>query len=198
MDFVPDGFVVFEKIYGDLNKDGIEDCVLIIKGTNQNRIITDEYRGELDKNRRGIIILFKKEDFYELVLKNDDCFSSENENGGVYYAPELSVGIENGNLYIDYAHGRYGYWGYTFRFQNSDFELIGYDAGYRSNFTSDWVTFDEKSLNFLTKTKLIKEVIHVAEDGKETHKETWEDITVNGLIRLSEINAFDKLAINLY
>lgn len=30
-DFLPKGFVVFEKINGDLNKDGIEDYVFIIK-----------------------------------------------------------------------------------------------------------------------------------------------------------------------
>ena len=34
--FLPKGYVVFEKINGDLNKDGIEDCVLIIKGTDKS------------------------------------------------------------------------------------------------------------------------------------------------------------------
>ena len=73
-DFLPEGFVVFEKINGDLNKDGVEDCVLIIKGTDRNKIITDEYRGQLDRNRRGIIVLFKKNDYYELAIKNYDCW----------------------------------------------------------------------------------------------------------------------------
>ena len=50
-DFVPKGYVVFEKINGDLNKDGSDDCVLIIKGTDKNQIIKDEYRGQLDRNR---------------------------------------------------------------------------------------------------------------------------------------------------
>lgn len=26
--FVPEGFIVFDKIFGDLNKDGLEDCVI--------------------------------------------------------------------------------------------------------------------------------------------------------------------------
>lgn len=194
-DFIPKGYVVFEEISGDLNKDGIEDCVFIIKGTDSNQIITDDYRGQLDRNRRGIIILFKGSDHYELALKNYDCFSSEHEDGGVYYAPELSVTIDNGNLYIHYGHGRYGYWKYSFRFQNSDFELIGYDEGYRSNFDSDWVTFDEESLNFLSKKKLIKEVIKVSSDGKETYKKTWENLSVNKLIKLSEVKNFDELEV---
>ena len=27
-DFLPKGYIVFEQINGDLNKDGVEDCVL--------------------------------------------------------------------------------------------------------------------------------------------------------------------------
>ena len=90
-DFLPKGFVVFETINGDLNKDGIEDCILIIKGTDKNKIIVDKYIGQLDRNRRGMIILFNKNDYYELVLENQDCFSSENEDGGVYFSPDLSI-----------------------------------------------------------------------------------------------------------
>lgn len=197
-DFLPEGFVVFEKINGDLNKDGVEDCVLIIKGTDSNKIITDEYRGQLDRNRRGIIVLFKKNDYYELAIKNYDCFSSENEDGGVYFAPELSVEIKNGKLYAHYTHGRYGYWTYTFKFRNSDFELIGYDAGYRSNFVFDCVTFDEESINFLSKKKLVKKALKVASDGKERYKETWKNLSVSKLIKLSEISDFDELDMTVY
>lgn len=194
-DFLPGGYVVFEKINGDLNKDGREDCVLIIKGTDTSRIITDKYRGRLDRNRRGMIVLFQKDGLYEQAVKNIDCFSSENEDGGVYFAPELSVEIKDGKLYVHYAHGRYGYWRYTFRYQNTDFELIGYDAGYRSDFISDYVTFDEESINFLSKRKLEKKVIKVSAEGKESFRETWEDINVSKLIRLSEIKDFDELDI---
>lgn len=197
-DFIPTGYVVLETINGDLNNDGIEDCVLIIKSTDKNQIITDEYRGQLDRNRRGIIVLFNKNGHYELAVKNYACFSSENEDGGVYFAPELSVEVKNGNLFAHYGHGRYGYWKYTFRFQNSDFELIGYDVGYRSNFVSDWVTFDEESINFLSKKKLIREVIKVSTGGKETFNETWKKISVNGLIKLSEIKDFDELDMTVY
>ncbi|GAK94320.1 hypothetical protein JCM19298_1448 [Nonlabens ulvanivorans] len=30
-DFIPENYKEYETIYGDLNKDGLEDCVLIIK-----------------------------------------------------------------------------------------------------------------------------------------------------------------------
>ena len=194
IDFLPKGFVVFEKINGDLDKDGVEDCVLIIKGTDKNNIVKDEYRGKLDRNRRGIIVLFNKNNHYELAIKNYDCFSSENEDGGVYFAPELSMEIKNGILNVHYGHGRYGYWKYAFRFKNSDFELIGYD---QSN--GGPVIESETSINFLSKKKQEKvNTNENAEGGDEVFKETWKNITVNKLIKLSEIKDFDDLDMSVY
>ena len=191
--FLPKGYVIFDEVYGDLNKDGIEDCVVIIKGIDKNNIIKDEYRGELDRNRRGVIILFNKKGSYELVVKNYDCFSSENEDGGVYFAPELSVEIKKGNLYFHYGHGRYGYWDYTFRFQNSDFELIGYDES--DNFGP--ITNAQTSINFLTKKKLyrVNTNQNAETDGEEIFKETWTKIKVEKFIKLSEIKDFDELEV---
>lgn len=194
-EFLPEGFVLFEKINGDLNKDGLEDCVLIIKGTNKNKIITDQTRGKLDRNRRGIIVLFNKKDYYELAAKNYNCFSSENEDGGVYFAPELSFEIAKGNLYVNYAHGRYGYWKYNFRFQNKDFELIGY----QQSDNHGPIVESEKSINFLSKKK--QEKVNTNENaigGDEVFKETWKNISINKLIQLSEIKDFDNLDMSVY
>jgi hypothetical protein len=194
-DFLPEGYVIFDKVSGDLNKDGLKDLVLIIKGTEKANFVMDEYRGELDRNRRGLIILFKKKDGYELAVKNTDCFSSENEDGGVYYAPELSVSIEKGNLYVNYAHGRYGYWGYTFRNKKDVFELIGYDSSNNFGPTVDKVI----SINFLSKRKLEKVNMNKSgESEEEVFKEYWEDIRVNKLIGLSAIKDFDELDVTEY
>lgn len=193
-DFLPKGYVIFEKITGDLNKDGIEDCILIIKGTDTNKIVTDEYRGKLDRNRRGIIVLFNKKDHYELALKNHDCFSYENEDGGVYFPPELSIEVKKGNLYAHYGHGRYGYWEYTFRFNNSAFELIGYDES-----NGGPIIESETSINFLTKKKQEKVNTNKnAQGGDEVFKVTRKNIKVNRLITLSEIKDFDELDMNVY
>jgi hypothetical protein len=192
-DFLPLGYVTFEKVNGDLNKDGIEDIILIIKGTDRNKIIQDKYRGELDRNRRGIIILFSKKDHYELASKNYDCFSSENEDGGVYFPPELSVEIKKGNLCIHYGHGRYGFWKYTFRFQNLDFELIGYDES-----NGGVVIESETSINFLTKKKLKKVNVNKNDKGgDEVFNQVWKSININKLIKLSEIVDFDEFEISI-
>lgn len=189
-DFVPKGFVLFSTIKGDLNKDGLIDEVLIVKGTDKSKVIVNRFEERADRNRRGIIILLNKKGRYELALKNLNCFSSENEDGGVYFPPDLSVQIEKGNLYIQYSHGRYGYWRYTFRFRNADFELIGYDSSDNFGPRID----RETSINFLTKKKLVKENTNQNDEGgDEVFKEKWSKLPAKPLVKLSQIKDFDDL-----
>jgi len=189
-DFIPKGYVPFDTIKGDFNKDGLEDYILIIKGTDKSKVIQHEYRGELDRNRRGIIALLNKNNGYELATKNYGCFSSENEDGGVYYAPELDFEIKDGKLYINYAHGRYGYWQYTFRYQNSDFELIGYDAS--SN--RGPIVLTQTSINFLTRKKIVDQNINEnTYDEDEVFEKSESKIKRTKLLKLSEIKDFDEL-----
>lgn len=190
-DFIPKGYVEFNRYFGDLNGDGQDDSVLIVKGTDKKNIVINRFEQIVDRNRRGIIVLFKDGDGYRLADKNYNCFSSENEDGGVYYAPELSIDFARGNLIVHYAHGRYGFWKYVFRFQDANFKLIGYDAsdnrGPRIN--------TETSINFLTKKKLVRENTNIDDEGgEEIFKETWSNIKLKNLIKLSEINDFDELS----
>ena len=197
-DFLPEGFKIFQEIYGDLNADGSKDCILIIKGTDKKNIVTDESLGELNYNRRGIIILFNKEEQYELALKNYSCLSSEMDEEDRYLAspntPYLGVSIAKGNLYFHYDNGKYGDWKYTFKYRNSDFELIGYDMSNR-----DWhIVQDEISINFLSKKKLKRVNVNYEkrhEEGFEeaVFKETWENIKIEKPIKLSEIKDIDDI-----
>ncbi|MBQ4915311.1 hypothetical protein J8L85_12735 [Maribacter sp. MMG018] len=189
-DFIPKGYIEFETYFGDLNNDGQEDCVLLIKKTDTNNVVKNRFDKMVDRNRRGIIVLFKSKDRYRLADKNYDCFSPENEDGGVYFPPELSIEIRDEKLYIHYAHGRYGYWTYTFRYQNENFELIGYD----SSSNRGPIITKETSINFLTKKKLTKENTNEnAEGGDEIFKETWNTIEIEKLLKLSKIKDFDEL-----
>jgi hypothetical protein len=190
--FIPHGYVWFDTVFGDLNKDGVADCVLIIKGTDTNMVVEDERNGkEVDRNRRGLVVLLNKNGSYEQVVKNYNCFSSENEDGGIYYFPELSIEINDGKLFVQYSHGRYGYWKYTFRFQNSDMELIGYDAS--ENFGP--IVNRETSINYLTRKKIVKVNTNenAQESGEELFKVTTMAVQVNKPVRLSEIKDFDEL-----
>jgi hypothetical protein len=192
-EFVPPGYVVVQTIQGDLNKDNQADSVLIIKATDRTNFVKDEFRGELDRNRRGIIIALKTKDSYKLALENRDCFSSENEDGGVYFSPELGVFIEKGNLRVHYFHGRYGFWVYQFRYQNSDFELLGYNSSQNHG----PITERSISINLMTKKMLIKENVTRNAEGNvdEKFRETWTKFTLSKPIKLRDIADFDGFKI---
>ncbi len=197
-DFIPKGYVEYEKYFGDLNKDGQDDCVLIIKKTDKNNVVTNQFGEKVDRNRRGIIILFKKDETYQLADKNYHCFSSENEDGGGYYAPQLSITIKNNDLYVSYDYGRYGNWEYTFRFQHSNFELIHYEIFYKTDTDCDvdWYIYDDVSINFLTQEKLTNKFVKINADGEEIYKKISENISVNKLLKLSKIKDFSELNID--
>lgn len=190
-DFLPKGYTLFETLQGDLNKDGLTDWVYIIKATDKNRIIKDKYNKQLDQNRRGIIVVFQKSGYYELAVKNYDCFSSENEDGGAYFAPDLTVDIKDNTLLIHYGHGRYGYWEYSFRYQDSDFELLSYVSS-----EGGPIIEKETTIDFESKKKQEKVNTNTnAKGGDEVFKVSSETINSDKLIKLSEIKDFDVLRV---
>lgn len=190
-DFIPDGYVEYERVSGDLNDDGLDDCVLIIKGTDLSKVVINNYDKEVDRNRRGVIILFNTDTDYRLADQNLSCFSSENEDGGVYFAPELAVVVTNDKLYFEYSHGRYGNWSYCFRFQRSNFELVGYESSCHRG----PVVLSQTSVNFSTQKQLYKKNVNDdLESEDEKFEETWSDLKMKNFIKLSEIEDFDELS----
>jgi len=178
-EFIPEGYNLNQKYFADFNKDGNDDCVLVVKAKWRDNVL-NRFGDSVDRNRRGIIILLKDNKGYKLVEKNLDCFSSENEDGGVYFPPQLSIITKKGILIIEYDHGRYGNWKYTFRYQEEAFKLIGYDIK-EMHFLDYWL----QSINFLSKKKFYSS----KEEG--VLKEDWSNFTIDKLITLSEIENFD-------
>jgi hypothetical protein len=168
----------FEKMRGDLNGDGIEDYAIIIKATDPNGFEQDDDGNKTDRNRRGIIIIFGNgNNGYLPALENRRCFTSENEDGGVYFPPDLSIKIEKGNLYICYNHGRYGWWQYTFRYRNAEFELIGYD--YTECISG--VIQEERSVKKKKKKRLVKVNVNEDRESEPIFKEKWKNINTGEL-----------------
>lgn len=194
IDFVPNNYVVTEKIVRDLNKDGEEDYVYIVKGTKKSEIVYDlKHTEKVDRNRRGIVIIFKKNDKYKLIVKNIDCFFSENEDNGAYISPDMGVEVKKGILIITYFYGKYGHRDYKFRFQDYKFKLIGYD-NYEAQ---DGVFKKITSINLLTKKMLIKNNVNpIDQEVDARFKETWKNLTTFDLINLSDIKNFDGLDTN--
>lgn len=186
--YIPQKYSVFKAIQGDLNKDGIKDLVLIVKATDQKQNMVNRFDEKVDRNRRGVIVFINENGQYKKIVQNLSAFSSENEDGGVYFAPELWVEIKNNRLNIHYGHGRYGNWSYLFRLEDQDFRLIGYE---RSNNRGPRIEND-KSINFLTGKKRYRENLIEDDDLEPKFKETWTKANY-APIYLSQIKDMDEL-----
>lgn len=193
-DFIPKGYDLIYLTFGDLNKDSLQDCVLIIKGTDSTNVVTNRFEQIVDRNRLGIIVLFKNNNGYQIADKNYDCLSSENEDGGVYFPPELDVYISNNYLNIDFLHGRYGTWGYTFQYQNENFELIEFT----SSSNRGPIVLSTTYLNFITKKKIVNVNKNPDDEENELFTETIDSIEIENRIKLSEIEAFEDLDMYIY
>jgi len=161
-DFVPARYELHKEIKGDLNNDGLEDYVLVMR-----------WKGEDHLGR--IFILFNKGTDYELVLETKK---------NVYIGELEEVSIEKGvlNISFDCGCGMNRRSKYSFRYQNSDFELIGYwsSAHYQGSGGSTSINFS---------TKKMKRVDFV-DWGEENEK--WYDLTLKGpLKKLRDFGTFN-------
>jgi hypothetical protein len=198
--FIPAGYRLIQEVRGDLNGDGAEDRVLIIKATDK-KMFKQYYSDDplLDYNRSGVMIFFKDGDDYRLALENRQCFEAEFEDD-LHLTPTLEIWIKKGNLYFAFGTGRarHGWERYTFRYQNSEFELIGYDESEPYNCVLI-------SINFLTKKQWTRRCI--LDDGEtmcfypcldDKAKETWNNITIKKPVILRDVVDFDRFDIDKY
>lgn len=192
IDFIPKGYIIVEQIEGDLNKDNIEDMVLIIVDTTiMYKINTGDQNASVN-NPKGVIVLLRDADRYKLLSINTTCLPAENEESGNYMAPDLTCEIENENLLISFGHGRYGYTRYKFKWMDKDLVLVGYDE----SSSLGPIIQHEMSINFLAKKKLKRNNINKDYEGDnyvEKFEDSYEDIADQKLIKLSEIKDFEAL-----
>lgn len=195
--FVPTGFVLQgQQCDWDFNQDGKSDCVLLIKNTQKSAWEEDERNPNqmVDRNRRGLIILLQKGTGYQKALENRAIFASENEYGGVYFAPELDITGKGNKLFVNYGHGRYGFWSYSFDYRKvngkPDFYLIGYDSSSnRGPYVESTV-----SINFLThKIKYQKNQETDWDNDTPRFKTIWRSFDKQPLIKLSDIKDIESI-----
>ena len=204
-DFIPKGWkkLIVEK--GDLNKDKIDDVVLIIEKNdpkNFKKIEESPRSNPVNFNPRIILVLFKdKNSKYTLVAKNDKNFivspGYASEEGlesldSPDYNDNLSkaVTIKNNTLRIftltDYIKAATSTT-YIFRYQNNRFELIGLDAQSILGDT-EYVNTRNYSINFSTK----KLIIHNMSEKLESNVKKEEKIEKN--LNITEIYALDTMS----
>ena len=204
-DFIPKGWkkLIVEK--GDLNKDKIDDVVLVIEKNDPKNFkkIEDSPRSNpVNFNPRIILVLFKdKNSKYTLVAKNDKNFivspGYASEEGlesldSPDYNDNLSkaVNIKNNTLRIftlaDYIKAATSTT-YIFRYQNNRFELIGLDAQSILGDT-EYVNTRNYSINFSTKKLIIHNMSEKLESNVKKEEKTEKNLNI------TEIYALDTMS----
>ena len=212
-DFIPKGWkkLIVEK--GDLNKDKIDDVVLVIEKNDPKNFkkIEDSSRSNpVNFNPRIILVLFKdKNSKYTLVAKNDKNFivspgyASEEELETLDfpdYNDNLSkaIIIKNNTLRIftlaDYIKAATSTT-YIFRYQNNRFELIGLDAQSILGDT-EYANTRNYSLNLSTKKLIIHNMSEKLESNVKKEEKTEKNLNITEIYTLdtmSETSGVDIL-----
>ena len=189
-DFSPRGWTVEYKATGDLNRDGAEDVALVLHETDPAKVLKGTPIGldPFDTNPRMLVVLFRNtRGGYDLALADHSLIrrSTEPNLDDVLEGSKGPV-IRNGALKIDlHLFANAGGWttgayGFTFRWQDGRFRLIGYDAstvqrnsGETAGVSINYLTFNEK----LSKGRI----------DKDGDKVRWRTISQRSLLALEQI-----------
>ncbi|MCG6842091.1 hypothetical protein [Fusobacterium nucleatum] len=180
-DFIPKGWKEILTTNGDLNKDKLEDTVIVIEKEDKKNIKKNDVLGPdyLNLNPRILLVLFKQKDgTYILASKNDKGFiQSENDEENPTLMDTLNgINIKNNILRINFSYflSAGSWWTstnvYIFRFQNNVFELIGYESNaYMRNTGEEEGT----SINFSTNKAKITTGGNIFEEKENNPKDEW-------------------------
>ena len=195
-DFIPRGWKRISSTNGDLNKDKLEDAVIVIEKEDKKNIKKNDSLGSdyLNLNPRILLVLFKQKDgTYTLVSKNDKGFipSPNSEDEPTLEDTFDSISIKNNTFRINFNYFySAGSWGtsqtnYIFRYQNNKFELIGFSE---SSFMRNSGEEEELSINFSTNKVKTTTGGNVFEGNVNNPKSKWKTVNFKRKYTLDEMS----------
>lgn len=194
-DFIPKGWKEILTTNGDLNRDKLEDTVIVIEKEDKKNIKKNDGFGpeELNLNPRILLVLFKQKDgTYVLASKNDKGFikSEGNDDNPALMDTLDDIIIKNNVLKIvfNYFMSAGSWWTstnvYIFRFQNNVLELIGYESNaYMRNTGEEEGT----SINFSTNKAKITTGGNIFEEKENNPKNEWRYVKFEKKYILNEM-----------
>jgi len=172
--------------YGDLNKDGIQDKLVVETPQNKANIQVRDDGYVYNFNQPIMYIYFGSADGYKLYKKYNNVIPrKEVEEECIDY--EIGItdkGVLRIGYDIMYSMGSYGTnkHSYLFRYQNGDFFMIGEDY---SSMTRNNGNTEDISINYVTHKK---QVIKGNAFDEVTPTEKWSKIPAKPLERLGTRN----------
>ena len=194
-DFIPKDWKEILTTNGDLNRDKLEDTIIVIEKEDKKNIKKNDGFGpeELNLNPRILLVLFKQKDgTYVLASKNDKGFikSEGNDDNPALMDTLDDIIIKNNVLKIvfNYFMSAGSWWTstnvYIFRLQNNVFELIGYESNaYMRNTGEEEGT----SINFSTNKAKITTGGNIFEEKENNPKNEWRYVKFEKKYILNEM-----------
>jgi hypothetical protein len=163
---VPKEYRSIKEISGDLDKDSVDEKVVVYNVSD----IQDDVDG-VDRE----IIIFKKEKENWMIWHRSKTAIGNSKDGGMMGDPFEDVEIKNSILLISQSGGSSWKWGHTdkYRFQNNDFELIGYvsNAGKACEY------WEDVDYNISTGKIIVKKEYEDCEKAQEIYKRENEEFS---------------------
>ncbi len=173
--FVPSGWMLEAQASGDLNRDGKDDLVLVIRQNNPDNVIQDfEGLGEkpFDTNPRILAIAFRdgpssgyrlQSENHTLIPRRTDPVAADpfdREAGIAIVRDGFQVRLE---WFMSAGGWETFSTSYTFRHRTGRFELIGYDRN-----TTHRASGDTKSVSINYLTRKVKTTTgHISRDAQK-------------------------------
>jgi hypothetical protein len=187
-DYIPAGWTILDSTRGDLNKDQLEDMVLVLQNRDSVTLTYPDTEYEEDTvitQPRMLLIIFRTPKGKYSLADRSNTFILNDDNPSLE-DPYDDVSIENGILTIGFhLFANAGTWytsatQYKFRYQTGSMALIGAESKSLHRATLD---YEDRSYNFPTrKWSLVKG--NASNDEEEKPEPEWHNL------QLSELKTF--------